>query len=153
MKAAEKEQTYTAKQSITIAAPRSKVWDAITKPELVKQYFFGTNVESTYKKGSPIRFTGEWEGKAYEDKGTILDIQEGKLLKYNYWSSFSGKPDAPENYNVITYKLVEMGGNTEYIVEQEGLETEDAARHSEQNWASVMDGLRKLLEKGKKGAV
>jgi uncharacterized protein YndB with AHSA1/START domain len=143
---------YTAKQSITIAAPRSKVWEALTKPELVKQYFFGTNVESSWKKGEPIRFTGEWEGKQYVDKGTILDIQKEKYLKYNYWSSFSGKPDAPENYNVITYKLDEMGANTEYTVEQDGLETEEAARHSEKNWASVMEGLRKLLEKGKKGA-
>lgn len=143
---------YTAKQSITIAAPRSKVWDALTKPELVKQYFFGTNVESNWKKGSPIRFTGEWEGKQYVDKGTILEIEKEKLLKYNYWSSFSGKPDAPENYNTITYRLFEMGANTEYTVEQDGLETEKAAEDSEKNWAMVMDGLRKLLEKGKKGA-
>lgn len=143
---------YTAKQSITIAAPRSKVWEALTKPELVKQYFFGTNVESGWKKGDPIRFTGEWEGKQYVDKGTILDIQKEKYLKYTYWSSFSGKPDVPENYNTITYRLDEMGANTEYTVEQEGLETEDAARHSEDNWASVMEGLRKMLEKGKKGA-
>jgi len=140
---------YTAKQSITIAASRAKVWEALTKPELVKQYFFGTNVESSWKKGAPIRFTGEWEGKPYEDKGIILDIEKEKLLKYSYYSSWTGKPDAPENYHNVTYKLNDMGGNTEYIVEQEGLETEDAARHTEQNWASIMEELRKLLEKGK----
>ncbi|HZY81386.1 MAG TPA: SRPBCC family protein [Cyclobacteriaceae bacterium] len=143
---------YTAKQSITIAASRDKVWDALTKPELVKQYFFGTNVESTWKKGAPIRFTGEWEGKAYEDKGNILEITPGKLLKYNYWSSFSNKADVPENYANVTYRLVEMGGNTEFIVEQDGLDTEEAARHTESNWASIMQSLRQLLEKGKKGA-
>ena len=27
---------------ITVAAPRARVWEALTKPELVKQYFFGT---------------------------------------------------------------------------------------------------------------
>lgn len=140
---------YTAKQSITIAAPRSKVWDALTKPELVKQYFFGTNVTADYKKGGKIRFTGEWEGKAYEDKGVVLDIDNGKLLKYSYFSSWSGKPDVPENYHNVTYKLNEIPGGTEYIVEQEGLETEDAARHTEQNWASIMEKLRELLEKGK----
>lgn len=140
---------YTAKQSITIAVPRAKVWEALTKPELVKQYFFGSNIESTWKKGAPIRFTGEWEGKPYEDKGTILEIEKEKLLKYSYFSSWSGKPDVPENYNNVTYKLNDMGGNTEYIVEQEGLETEDAARHTEQNWAGIMEELRKLLEKGK----
>jgi uncharacterized protein YndB with AHSA1/START domain len=142
---------YTAKQSITIAAPRAKVWEALTKPELVKQYFFGTNVEADWKKGGKIRFTGEWEGKAYEDKGTILDIEKDKLLKYSYFSSWSGKPDVPENYHTVTYSLNDLPGSTEFVVEQEGLETEDAARHTEQNWASIMEELRKLLEKGKKG--
>jgi len=140
---------YTAKQSITLVASKSKVWDALTKPELVKQYFFGTNVESTWKKGSPIRFTGEWEGKPYEDKGTILDIEKEKLLKYSYFSSFTGKPDVPENYHNVTYKLNDRGGNTEFTVEQEGLESEDAAQHTAQNWASIMQELRKLLEKSK----
>lgn len=147
MKATTDKQTYTAKQSITIAAPRSKVWEAITKPELVKQYFFGTNIESTWKKGAAIRFTGEWEGKPYEDKGVIVEIEKDKLLKYNYYSSWSGKPDVPENYQLVTYRLNDMGGNTEYVVEQEGIETEEAARHSEQNWAGILQELRKLLEK------
>lgn len=140
---------YTAKQSITIAAPRSKVWEALTKPELVKKYFFGTTVESTWKNGDPIRFTGEWEGKKYEDKGKILDIEKDKLLKYSYFSSWSGKPDVPENYHNVTYTLNDIPGGTEFVVEQEGLETEDAAEHTEKNWASIMEDLRKLLEEKK----
>jgi uncharacterized protein YndB with AHSA1/START domain len=139
---------YTAKQTITIAVPRSKVWEAITNPELVKKYFFNTDVKSTWKKGDPIKFTGEWEGKPYEDKGIILDIEKEKLLKYSYYSSWTGKPDVPENYHNVTYKLKDVGANTEYTVEQEGLETEDAARHTEQNWAHIMEEMRKLLEKG-----
>src|ERR1044071_6348847 len=137
---------YTAKQSITIASPRPKVWEALTKPELVKKYFFGTTVESTWKKGDPIRFTGEWDGKKYEDKGKILDIEKDKLLKYSYFSSWSGKPDALENYHNVTYTLNDIAGGTEFVVEQEGLETEDAAEHTEKNWASIMEDLRKLLE-------
>ncbi len=137
---------YTAKQSITIAAPRETVWEWLTNPELVKKYFFGTQIESNWKKGDDIRFTGEWEGKPYEDKGTILEIDKGKYLKYNYWSNWFDKPDAPENRHVITYKLLDMGGNTEYVVEQEGAETEEAAQHSEKNWASVMAEMRKQIE-------
>lgn len=141
---------YTAKQTITIAASRPSVWEALTKPELVKQYFFGTTVESSWKKGEPIRFKGEWEGKKYEDKGNILEIEKDKLLKYSYFSSWSGKPDVPENYHNVTYKLNDIPGGTEFVVEQEGLETEDAAEHTEKNWASIMEDLRKLLEKKKK---
>jgi uncharacterized protein YndB with AHSA1/START domain len=33
---------FTAKAAITINAPASKVWDALTMPHLIKQYLFGT---------------------------------------------------------------------------------------------------------------
>jgi uncharacterized protein YndB with AHSA1/START domain len=137
---------YTAKQSITIVATKSKVWEALTKPELVKKYFFGTTLETTWKKGDPILFKGEWEGKPYEDKGKILEIEKEKVLKYSYFSSWTGKPDVPENYHNVTYKLNDMGPITEFVVEQEGLDTEEAAEHTKKNWEMVMDGLRKMLE-------
>jgi len=76
-----------AETSIKIQATIREVWEALTNPELIKKYLFGTNTITDWEVGSPIRFTGEWEGKTYEDKGTILGIQNNKLLKYDYWSS------------------------------------------------------------------
>ena len=43
--------------SLTFNAPQAEVWKGLTDPEIVKQYFFGTNVKSDWKKGSPIRVT------------------------------------------------------------------------------------------------
>lgn len=137
---------YTTKYVITIAASRAKVWDALTNPDVVKKYFYGTTLKSTWKKGEPVIWTGEWEGKSYVDKGVLLDIEKEKYIKYSYFSSFSGKPDVPENYHNISYKLNDVGGNTELVIEQDGHETEDAARQSEQSWTGVMDGMRKLVE-------
>ncbi len=137
---------FIAKKSIVINASPEKVWQAIVDPELVKKYFFGTTVESSWRKGDPIRWTGEWEGTRYEDKGIILEVEQNKLLKYSYWSSFSGKPDAPENYKVIVYRLRDLGDKTEYIIEQEASTAEEAA-HSEGNWGSVLEGMRQLVEK------
>ena len=57
-------ETFIAKTSITINAPKSKVWDALTKPELIKQYLFGTEVTTDWQVGSPIIYKGIWEGKA-----------------------------------------------------------------------------------------
>src|SRR3954462_15499698 len=93
-----------AKESTIINAPAQNVWDALTKPELIQKYFFGTYASSSWKKGGPITFKGEWEGKQYEDKGSILDVKPGKLLRYNFWSSMSGMRDVPENYVIITYE-------------------------------------------------
>jgi hypothetical protein len=38
----------------------------------VGRLFWGSTVESDFKAGSPIVWKGAWEGKVFEDKGTIL---------------------------------------------------------------------------------
>ena len=136
----------TLRKSFKINAPSSKVWDALTKPELVKQYFFGTEVTSDWKKGSPIFYRGVWEGKPYEDKGNILDIEKGKFIRYNYWSSFSGTEDIPANYANISYELSQEDGSTVLTIVQDGLKDQEAINHSEKNWGMVLDGLKKLVE-------
>jgi uncharacterized protein YndB with AHSA1/START domain len=136
-----------AKASLSIKADKAKVWRGLTDPALIRKYFFGTEAQSDWKKGSPIFFRGVWEGKPYEDKGTILDIDPGNYVTYNYWSNFSGTADVPENYANVTYRLKEKGNDTELVVTQDGIATEEAREHSEKNWNSILDGLKKLLEK------
>ena len=137
-----------AKESTTIKAPTSKVWDALTQPELIKQYFFGTYASSDWKEGSPITFTGEWEGKHYEEKGTILKVRKGKMLRYNFWSSMSGMEDKPENYVIVTYELEYKKNETDLTVTQQNIPTEEMKEHSEENWRKVLDGLKNMLERG-----
>lgn len=139
----------TATFSIIVNAKATDVWEALTDPTIIKQYFFGTEAVSSWKKGSPLIFKGVWDGKPYEDKGTILEIDPPKRMKYSYWSSFSGTEDKPENYANITYELKESGGTTNLKVLQDGLASEEAAKHSEQNWETVFGGLKKLVESRK----
>ena len=136
-----------AKASTTISAPASAVWDALTNPSLIKQYFFGTDAVSDWKEGSPLEFKGEWNGKQYTDKGVILKSEPAKLFQYTYLSSFSGLPDVPENYANITYELFEDNGETTLNVKQENVANEDARKHSEENWELVLKNLKNLLEK------
>ena len=137
--------TLTLKTKITFKAPIEKVWQGITDPAIVKQYFFGTDLKSDWKVGGRITFSGEWEGHKYEDGGTILEIDPPVLLKYSYWSSMSGTEDKPENYNNITSELSENEGVTTLTITQEGVKNQQALEHSEQNWQSVFDGLKKIL--------
>jgi uncharacterized protein YndB with AHSA1/START domain len=139
-------KTYIAKAAVTINAPASKVWDALTKPDLIKQYLFGTEVTTDWTVGSPITYKGTWEGKAYEDKGKILQIEPGKILVSTYWSSFLGVPDLPENYQTVRYELSAEGDGTRLTIVQDNNATQQDAEHSEQNWKTVLDGLKKLLE-------
>jgi len=139
------ERTLTT--SISIDAPKSTVWNALTDPAQIKKYLFGTDTVTDWQVGSPITFSGVWEGNAYQDKGTILEIEKEKILKYNYWSSFSGTDDKPENYANITYLLQDQAGETIFTIIQDGIKSPEAREHSEQNWKMVMGKLKELLEK------
>ncbi len=136
----------TLEFSISIAAPADKVWAALTTPELVKQYFFGTQLVTDWKVGSPVYFRGEWEGTPYEDKGMVLEFDPPKHLAYNYLSSWSGLEDVPENYANITYSVRESGGATFVTITQDNLENEEKRAHSEQNWQMVMQAMKEMLE-------
>jgi uncharacterized protein YndB with AHSA1/START domain len=139
-------KTYIATASTTINAPAAKVWEAITNPVLIKKYFFGTDVVSDWKAGSPILYRGEWQGKPFEDKGQILQIEPEKLLVSTHWSPMSGVPDLPENYHKVTYELSEKDGKTDVTIRQDNNASEEEKAHSEANWKAVLDGMKKLLE-------
>lgn len=137
---------FTAKATTTIHAPASKVWQALVNPEIIRQYLFNTEVVSDWKVGSPITYKGEWEGKAFEDKGEILEMEPETLLKSTHWSPLSGVPDSPENYHTVTYRLSDRGDSTEVTITQDNNATEEEKAHSEKNWETVLAGMKKLLE-------
>jgi len=140
-------KSLVAKSSITINVDAAKVWNALTNPDLVKQYLFGTEAISDWKEGSTIRYKGVWQGKYYEDKGVIKKVQPKKLLVSTYWSALSGLPDSPENYSTVTYALDERDHETTLTITTDNIDTEEAADHTEANWNSVLENLKKLLEK------
>ena len=47
---------------------------------------FGSQVETDWQQGSPIAWKGEYEGKAYEDKGEIVAIVAARRLKVTHFS-------------------------------------------------------------------
>ncbi|KAF0138127.1 MAG: activator of Hsp90 ATPase 1 family protein [Stygiobacter sp.] len=138
---------YIAQISILINAESAAVWDALTNPELIKQYLFGTETISDWKVGSRITYRGVWEGKTYEDGGVILKFEPEKILSATYWSSMSGTEDIPENYCTITYSLEKESGGTLLTIQQDKCKTEEARDHSEKNWGMVLQSLKSILEK------
>jgi uncharacterized protein YndB with AHSA1/START domain len=140
--------SFTATQSIAISTTSDKVWQALTAPEIVKQYMFGAEVISDWQKGSLLIYKGEWEGKPYEDKGTILEIEPNKLLKATYFSALSGLEDKPENYNTVTYELSpEAEGQTKLSVTQDNNPSQEAADKATENWGMMLNAIKELLEK------
>ena len=137
----------TAICKVSINAPIATVWDALTNPKLIKQYMFGTNTITDWQVGSTITYQGIWNDKPYEDKGSIEAIETEKLLHTTFYSNMSGQEDIPENYANIIYKVAPIDNGTELIVTQDNIDGEKALEYMNKNWALILDGLKKLLEK------
>lgn len=135
---------FKSNYQTVIKAPVEKVWDALINPEIVKQYFFGSSQETDWKVGSKILWTGEYEGTTYIDKGVVQEFEPYKKVSYSYLSSWSGLDDKPENYLLVTYEVRQIGKDTELTITQSNYD-EEKAKHSSENWAVVIDGLKKIL--------
>jgi uncharacterized protein YndB with AHSA1/START domain len=137
---------HVATAEAEIHAPRSEVWRALTDPDQIQKYMFGSRVETDWKPGSPITWKGEYEGKKYEDKGEILEVVEERRLKVTHFSPLSGEEDAPENYHTLVYELEENDGQTHVSLSQDNNRSEEAADHSRANWEKMLSGLKEVVE-------
>lgn len=132
----------------TIDAPVAVVWDALVNPEVITKYMFGARVVSEWRQGSPIVWKGVWNGKSYEDRGTILELRPLRVLRYTHYSPLSGLPDVPGSYHTVTFELSPAGNTTTLSLSQDNNETEEARDHSQKNWEAMLAALKKLLESG-----
>jgi uncharacterized protein YndB with AHSA1/START domain len=139
---------FEAIKTVTIHATEREVWNALTNPEKVKQYLHGTEMSTDWKEGSPIVWKGEWKGRSYEDKGTVLEVEPQKLLKYTHWSPMGGSEDKPENYHTVTYELAgEDGMTTLTLTQDNNASQEEADKMAADNWGPVLNGLKETVEK------
>ncbi|MCB0707273.1 MAG: SRPBCC domain-containing protein [Saprospiraceae bacterium] len=137
---------FIASASILIERPVEVIWNALLDPEQIKLYFFGVEVETTWKVGSPIIYRGAWDGNTFEDKGTILEVVHGQKLVSNYWSGFSGLPDEPKYYQNVCYELMSNPRGTTLSVTQDNLPSEEKAEQVQKDWMGVLSSMKKLLE-------
>jgi uncharacterized protein YndB with AHSA1/START domain len=140
--------------SIIINASPAKVWDALVNPEQTKKYMFGCETVSDWKAGGTLLWKGSYEGKEMVFvKGTILDIQPNKLLKYTVIDPNVSMPDIPENYLNVTYELSEYEGQTKLVVSQDGFEgaADGEKRYKDvenngEGWTPILIEIKKVVE-------
>ena len=139
---------YTATSATTVNATPDRVWEVITDPAAVKEFMFGATLDTDWKVGSPIRWNGEWEGKPYQDKGTILAVEPGRKLVHTHFSPLSGQPDEPANYHTLEWTLEDHGGATRLTLAQDNNPTEEAAAHSQAMWDKLVADVKAIAEGG-----
>lgn len=138
-------EPYVVRKHIRINADVSKVWNALTDPEMTRQYFFGCKVNSDWKKGSDIVFKRKFLLVfPFELKGKILEFKPHQKLKYTLKNSSS------KSFSTVTDELVPVEGGTLLSITDDVGQGEHARsryRRSLKGWDKTLKGLKELLEK------
>ena len=87
------------------------------------------------------------KGQSYEDKGTVLEMEPQRRLKYTHWSPMSGCADTPENYHELTCELSERDGQTTLTFTQGNSPSQKEADDMvAQAWAPALQIIKKVSE-------
>jgi uncharacterized protein YndB with AHSA1/START domain len=138
---------FVASSAISVDAPRERVWAVITDPDAAKEYMFGTELVTDWTVGGPIVWRGVWEGKQYEDHGTVLDFVPGSRLVCTHFSPLTGQPDLPENYHTLVWTLEGDDDTTQLTLDQDNNATADDAAHSKSMWDGVVASVKTIAER------
>ena len=137
----------TTDSTVKILAPAKKVWLALTSPGLVKQWQYGSDLQTTWEVGTSIVFRNEWNGQVFEQKGTVLEFSPESRLKYSLFFPRPEVQDIPENYFFMTYELAESGGTTSLLVRQEDPRPSPPDESSGgEDSPDVLSSLKELVE-------
>jgi uncharacterized protein YndB with AHSA1/START domain len=124
-----------------------KLWNALTNPEFIKQYWFGALCESDWKAGSPWKLCFP-DGQT-ADAGEIVESVPSKRLAIKWRNEW--KPDfKAEGYSHCIFEIEPVDGAMKLTVTHsidkapsKFIEAVSAG------WPKVLSNLKSLLETGK----
>ncbi|MGR8932204.1 MAG: SRPBCC family protein [Gammaproteobacteria bacterium] len=138
----------TIEKQIRIAAPTSKVFDALSDPEQIVQYYPIKSVTSSQEVSGPILFKGEVDGAPFTDYGIIEILERPQRFRYHYWSDNHGTADTPENRMVIDYQLSCDGDDTLLTLIHSNLLSADRQAMMTPVWDFLLGCLKNYAESG-----
>ncbi len=135
----------TIERTIWIAAPRERVWQAITDPAQIEQWFSpGTPWERT-----ALEVGGKLYARGYESQAGIIEqIDAPRQFTYR-WES---QPPDPRLTTITTYRLEEENGGTRLIFTESlsGSLTEEARQQriegTDAGYKMALENLQAYLE-------
>ena len=121
------------------------MWEALTSSEFSKRYWFGTEVRSNWKVGSPLALVTD--GKT-SDTGEILVADPPRRLSYTFKHElFEEMRDEPATKVVFT--IEPFGEIVKLTVTHEGFAAGSKLLGAISNgWPAILSGLKSLLETG-----
>ena len=132
---------------VHIRTTPEQLWGALTRPELTRKYFHGTDVVTDWKVGSKIEYLlPEKDGKKdVAITGKVLEFTPHRRIVHTF--SFPSTGDDPTK---VTYEIEPVGDMVKLTMTHEGFAGETKTYQGiTKGWAPIFDGLKSLLETGK----
>jgi uncharacterized protein YndB with AHSA1/START domain len=123
-----------------------RLWEALTDPQFTRMYWFGTAVESGWKKGAPWKLVSS-EG-AVTDSGEILEIDRPRRLVVRWQNEWKAELKA-EGPGRCTFELEPVGSAVKLTITHEIERPESKLITAVSGgWPRVLSNLKSLLETG-----
>ena len=132
--------------TIKLNASPDKVWDALTNPEKVKLWQYGSDLQTSWEIGTSIKFVTKWEDKVFEQWGTVLEFTPLTKLSYSLFAPRPDLEDKPENYFIMNYVLTAENGQTKLEIIQEDNRPNAVQEEPQGEENPILQTLKKLVE-------
>ena len=130
-----------------IRTTEARLWEALTEPAFIRQYWFGFSVDCAWKKGASWALISP-DGNRM-DAGEILEIEPPKKLVIKWQHQW--RPELKEEgFSRATFELEAQGDTVKLTVTHEIDKTPSKLIDAVSGgWPAILASLKSLLETGK----
>jgi uncharacterized protein YndB with AHSA1/START domain len=123
-----------------------KLWDALTKPEFTRAYWWGVWYDCDWKAGS--RWHMMFPDGHVNTSGEVLEIDRPRRLVMSWHIEYKPELKA-EGYSQATFELEQMGGSVKLTVTHEiDRDGSKVIKAVSNGWPMILASLKSLLETG-----
>jgi uncharacterized protein YndB with AHSA1/START domain len=124
----------------------AKLWEALTEPRFIRQYWFGTILECTWTKGSPWKMIGA-DGSLM-DSGEIVEIDPPRRMVIRWQNEWKPELKA-EGQSRCTIELEPVDKAVKLTITHE-IDRPDSPFIAAVSggWPHILSNLKSLLETG-----
>jgi uncharacterized protein YndB with AHSA1/START domain len=129
-----------------IAAPPERVWEALTKPDISENYWFGYRVTADGRPGQRMTAVNPAGRLAHDDP--IIESDPPKKLVYGWKPLYKDMP--AERPSRVTFLLEPFKGQTRLTVTHDDFdEGSKIFGMISKGWPAVLSSLKSYLETGR----
>jgi uncharacterized protein YndB with AHSA1/START domain len=135
---------------IHIAAPPERVFQAISDPRQIPQWWGQTGMYRCTEASVDLRVGGKWrnggvtgESGQFDAHGEYLEIDPPRLLVHTWIASWTG-----DVKTIVRWELEPSKGGTLVRIRHTGLAAHPGLSESYKGWPTILSWLRDLLERG-----